>query len=758
MSRLMGRALGLVALLALLAGAWWLVRGGERRFPPIERRSAPAVPVPATPTDVQAVERPAALEDLSAPEAPDPHFDGTARVAAAVQGEEVVVDELRVRVVDASGEPLDGVPSFLVTGVQRDEERHHQTTDSEGRARFADLRARIAAAPFAWSLGHDLPAAEPPSRVLDRAALEPDELVAVLPPAGQIEVRVRELDGRPAPKGSEVRLRLAEGSDRDWKRTAVDGVARFPWVEPGHAWELAAWRPQGAAPARATVHGPVRVGETVQIELVLGADQPVVSFRAVDRAGIPLAAATLEVAQKQDFFFTMRSQIETDSEGRFLVDAARTPMGSPDLLVSHRRADAALLQGRARLPDSREIGWNDGGDVVLDSEPLLCAGRVVDTAGRAVADAQVVAGTDQQGFRHFGGGDMQARGRSGPDGHFELRGLWESDDFDLRAEKSGERSETLRARQGDAELVLTLEPLHTISGRLSVDEGVDASAVRFELLPADGEPFEVNRQNENRRFHIAFKELYSQAEADLGPGWFRLEPVAGANYTLLCTLEDVELLRTQPFALHADLDLGTLDLRGRIQRCEIVLLGAADPEELSGKATWRASGSPQRHDVHFQGDRVRIQTPVLPIDVALVAQGYRVARLEGVREQGEVELEPALRVRIALWTEGELPAAPYSLGCSLYQDGLQVGEAQGPAFFEGAQREIAFLCSAAGRVEVRWQLQRSIDGASIGGSVGSAVLEDRAVAIDVRDDPAEQLFTVELDGALLAELVRDPPW
>jgi hypothetical protein len=754
----MTRALTLTAaiVLALLAGAWWLLPGGERRSAAIERLSAPAVSISETPSDMREVEMPAAVEDPL-----DPHDDGTARMEAAAQAEQIEDDALRVRVVDASGEPLDGVPTFLVTqdaSGRRDEERHHQTTDTQGRARFADLRARIVAAPLLWSLGHDLPAEEPPSRVLDRAALATDELVAVLPPAGRIEVRVRELDGSPAPRGSEVRLRLAEHDEQDWKRTAVDGVARFPWVEPGHAWELAAWRPQGAAPARATVHGPALAGETVQVELVLGSDHPVVSFRAVDRAGLPLAIASLDLAHKQDFWFTMRTQLETDAAGRFLVDAANSPKGSPSILVSHRRADGSLLQGRATLPDAPAIGWNDGGDVVLDPEPLLCAGRVVDTTGRAVADAQVVAGSDQQGFRHFGNDEMQARGRSGPDGRFELRGLWESEDFDLGAEKGGERSEKIRARQGDEGLVLALEPRHTLTGCLAVDAGVDASAVSFQLLPDDGEPFGVDRQNDHSPFRFAFKEFTSEAVPESEPGCFRLQPVAGGTYTLRCTLEDVELARTQPFALQADLDLGTIDLRGRIHPCEIVLRGAADPEDLRGRATWRASGSPETHDVHFQGDRVRIQSPVLPIDVALLPEGYRVARLEGVREHAEVELEPALRVRIALWTEGELPAAPYSFGCSLYQDGLQVGEAQGPAFFEGAQRELVFLCAAAGKVEVRWQLQRSIDGASFGGAIGSGVLEDHAVAIEVREDPAEQFFTVQLDGAVLAELVSDPPW
>jgi hypothetical protein len=375
---------------------------------------------------------------------------------------------------------------------------------------------------------------------------------------------------------------------------------------------------------------------------------------------------------------------------------------------------------------------------------------VVYPSGGTVAEADVVAGDDGGWF----GESTQVRVKTGADGRFELRGLWHADEFDLRAEQGGRRSEKIRAHQGEDGLELVLVPRHSVSGRLAVDEGIDARAVRFQLQPVDGAPFDVDRRHDRSRdFHDAF--LTSMLS---DPAGFQLEPVLGGTYTLRCSLEGTELARTGPFALDADLDLGTIDLRGRIQGCEILLRGADDPASLRGKAVWNASGSAEKHQIDFEGERVRIQAPTLPIDVVLVPRGYRLEHLEGVGERSEVDLEPALRVRIVLLTDGEFPAPPYTFGCELRQNDQSVGEAQGADAFDAQNREIAFSCSAVGKVKVGWHLERSFEGAGFGGAVGGGVLDGHEVEIDVRDEAAEQIFRVSLEGALLADLMRAPSW
>lgn len=746
----MGRLVAIAVLLTVSFGAWWLLRGEVRHAPATGVRAQAVAPA-ATADGAEIV-----ASDLAEPATSarsDPRPDVAEHGPDAVPRETSDADAFRVRVLRADGTPMSNVHVSLESALEGVDERWRETTDADGRVRFSDLRARLASAPSAWQLRLHVPAQEPPMRVLDAAALLPDEFDCVLPPGGRLEVFVRELDGTPAPRGSEVRLRLEEQTSDGWKVASVDGTARFPWVELGREWELAAWRPQGTAPARARVHGPLLQGQTARVELVLGEDQPVVSFRAVDPSGRPFASVPLELAHRRSFGQVARVEVATDAQGRFLVDGAGSVFDTGAFVVSHHPEDGVLHQGRARLPEAPRIGWNDGGDVVLEPEPLLCAGVVLDPEGRGVEGADVAAGPDPSWMVD----DVQVRGTSGPDGTFELRGVWDSVQFELRASKDHMRSETLHVRQGQEGIALALEPRHSISGTLGVDEGIDAQALQFQLEPREGKAFGVGRRSHGFGLAMGMRGLFTEL-AMSEPKHFTLEPVPAGVYSLRILLEQRELARTPSFALNEDLNLGRIDLHGRVFTCEIVLLGADDPGALRGKATWRADAAAPGHDLHFEGERVRIQTPTLPIDVALLVNGYRAVRLEGVAERAEVVLARAVPVRIVLETNGEVPAAPYAFSCNLRQDGLTVSEPRGARSFDPQDPVMAFECAAVGKVEVRWHLERSVDGAGFGGAIGGGVLDGHAVEIEVRDDPAEQDFTVPLDGALLERLMRSPPF
>ena len=57
----------------------------------------------------------------------------------------------------------------------------------------------------------------------------------------------------------------------------------------------------------------------------------------------------------------------------------------------------------------------------------------------------------------------------------------------------------------------------------------------------------------------------------------------------------MELTRVERLSVRANVDLGAIDLRGRIELCEIALLGAQDPEKLSGEFVWKPHGSGEEH-------------------------------------------------------------------------------------------------------------------------------------------------------------------
>lgn len=762
----MGRRLVAVLLVVALAGLGWLWREGGRPVATSGSASeAPAARGAARSAELAGSESPVSELVVSELAGSELRRAAARRESAAPEREPDAAqwldaggsDDVVVRVVDPAGKPCAGISLRLDRGAnETGDAPGPEVTDTDGRVRFPGMRGVLTRAAEAWTLRHDLPAAELPRLVLDTVTLAPPEVVWVLPWGGALEVVVRELGGAPAPEGCTLRLKLVRAEDLrnpvltgpDWKPGLRNGTALFPWVELGRTWELSAWRPGGNVPTQTRVPGPTRPEERVRVELALGADHPQVSFRLVDAEGQHLPYRKVELKRRQAFGFVDSTSVVSDAQGRFTIDG---PADGGALVVSHQTPEGLTLRGRASLPRELEAGMNDGGDVVLAGDPVLCAGRVVDALGRPFAGADIVAGEEN---RHGFGGSDATRGKSDEQGRFELRGLLVRDEFELHAEAHGQRSETIRARQGGTGIELVLLASHTLSGRLLVDPGIDPGSIRFQLQGPGAQWVHANRRP--RSFPGYRRFVSGENAADDDPARFVLESIRPGEFDLRCLLENVELARLAKISVHEDVDVGSIDLRGRIHVCEIALLGAG-PEKLAGELRWTATGSEAQRG-RIDGDHVRILTPAVPIDVTLWPRGYRQVRLEGVTGRREAVLEPPLRVRVVLRTDGELPALPYLLGCNLYLGDARVGEPQGLRYFSAENREIELLSSAAGRLSVHWNLERRVDAASFGGAMGGDVLRDQAVEIEVLDEPGEQVFPVELDGEALADLMREPPW
>jgi hypothetical protein len=752
-----------VALVGLTL-TWWVVGyGGERRGAMATAGSEDAAT--NIPTPVVELEEPRGVEA--------PAAESTTRAAAREHvGEEPLADvdegplrSLVIEVVDPSGAPRAGIPLQLDPGDAVVPEGHVpgvQLTDARGRAVFAGMRETLTIASEPWTLRADLAFEEPPSLVLDRAALASSVTRFELPPGGPVDVVVRELDGTRAPNGSVVRLRLVRPEDLreldltgpEWKQPVLDGAAHFPWVELARDWELAAWRPKGSEPSLLRARGPMRLGARVTLELVLGSDHAVVSYRVLTPERTPLASAEIELTRSRDTL-----SVTTNQDGRFTIDARPTLFDwGGGFIATYRSREGAMWLGRASLPFAPANGWNDGGDIPLAPEPLLCAGRVVDERGAPVANAEVIAGSLDQVMRFVsrGGGkhsiarrsfgfheERSVSGRSDTEGRFELRGLWIDSNFPVRASSGNASSPEITARQGDDDLVLALTPRFTISGELVVDPGVDPNAIRFAL-----ERPEVDRAAAAR----------SNIEFEDQPERFELEPIDGGSIDLLFLLEDTELTRLAGLAVSSDLDLGSIDLRGRVHVCEVELIGEGDLSGLNGQYAWASSGEDERRAGSFHGALVRVFAPQVPIDIELRPRGYRTALLKNVSDRRRHTLEPPLRVRLVLQTSGTLPAPPYRFDAELYQGNSAVSEPAGPRWFTPERNEIECLVSTPGQLVARWHLEKKVDGESGGGAIGSHVLQNPWVTLDVRDELGVQVFTIEIDGEALNGVTRGLGW
>lgn len=748
----------LVAFVLLMGvgGSWWLWsrdRSDARRATPLAATHPAATIAPEPATELGMPTR--------VPEVAASSTDATDEAAPATIQREAVASlegggpDLVVQALDPSGAPLAGILLVLETGEgDSGTVPESCTSDASGRASFANVRARIAQAPQPWTLLADLPFERPPRLVLDAAALAHPAVIATLPGGGPLDVRVIELDGAPAPHGSTLRLRLVpegasdvEAAGHEWCFDLDAGAENVPWVELGRTWELIALRPDGSLPTRARVRGPSSTGQRVEVELVLGSEHPVVSFRVLDPARRPLAGAEIQLAQGDVIGSLRKTALITDALGRFTIDGRGSPLEEASFTVTCRPEGAATLEGSARLPRNQAVGWNDGGDILLEADPLLCAGRVLDERGVPVSGAKVIAGKGDWSFD-----ERRTDTRSDQLGRFELRGMWNEEEFTLHGEGAGSRSEDRLTRQGETGVTLVLAPRFGLSGRLALDPGLDPRAIGFRVQATGANPISLHREGSPLRPFVPIPGVRGDP-----PEVFRLEPIRAGTYDLGVVFQDFELARLDGLVLHDDLDVGTIDLRGILRTVEIHIERAPAPSALTGKLSWWPSDGGARRGAQISGEVVTLVSPQLPIDVELRPRGFRSVLLANVSSHHRVTLAPALRVRVVLETDGELPASSGELGCELFAGDASVGHAQGSEHFTDEDRELEFLVSTPGVLRVSWRLEGRFEGANFGGSWARTVLEDLRQEIEVLDVPGEQVFNVPLDGAALTELSRHWP-
>jgi hypothetical protein len=743
-------AIALVAALALVLFVWF---GASSRAPTLDGHANAAADARKSveePSDSLDVEFKTRVESVEV----------SARTAErASSSAQAPSNDLRVRVVDPAGEPVADVPARLLPGLETKHVPDQaglqalRTTDAEGYALFANVRSILAASQDAaraesWCLVHEIPFDDLPVLRLDRSQLELPIVVSTIPFSGMVDVHVRDLDGNDVKDGSRVELRmlrdedlasLSSPSDRPFARTETHaGVAHFPCVQLGRTCEVLAANPGSSIRTGLRAAGPAKARTSASIEIVLGADHPVVVFRAVDMRKNPLKRVTLEI-NRGDAFSGGRDQTETDAAGRFMIELenVRGQRRWSDLVVSHHADDGSTLLGRPTIGEHLEPGLNEGGDVVLAPEPLLTDGLVQDLAGMPVADADICVGEGQRKLATGSGDILDSRGKSDAHGRFELHGLVTNGAFDLWAMKGELRSAKMRAHEGQRGIVLTLSTFYTVSGRFLLDDGIQPYWITPSFVDAE---------------HSA---LRPEVPKRLPDGSFTLAPIPAGVYDIAWSYENARVVELDKVDVTTDIDLGSIDLRGKLHRYEITLTGAPPSSKVTGEIAWRPSGSQEKwkNKIFFE-NKIALITPTSPVDVWVRPDRYRGDVLFGVVDRAEMPLIAPLHVRLELHTNGQLPKFPYILYVDLQQDGVSVGQRTSSQSFMDDNRSLNYEVSAPGRMRVSWHLEWHSDTKTISGGV----LEGNESEIQVADIPGEQVFPIELDGDALTKLTTKPPW
>ncbi len=670
--------------------------------------------------------------------------------------------DLVVEVRDAREEPLAGVPVNLTPTRQRWRwSRTEETERPAGTCVFEHAGFRIARAPeVVWSVAPDLLLVDETHEPLGPER-PPGPVVFRLPPLGELEVVVHELDGSPMPDGTKVALSLVRAGERRdvsvfsdvqrhrLSRQTVGGTVLFRHVALAQEFEAIVWRAGSSIRTKAYGQGPIVAGERATLTIRIGEDQPVLLLRAVDAAGEPFVQAELELSFLHRLTWATdqwKQSVTTDPEGRFRIDASnRFGAEEPVHLLVRRSLEASELVGQRHIDGVFGPGLHDLGDVVIAPAPVLAAGRVESSSGEPIAGAgirvAVKFSADDKGYQSGSWPDLRTDG----EGAFELRSLTSGEELQLTPFLEGLRGRAVRASVGETGILLVLRETGAIEGSVLLDEDIPAEEIRVGMRREDGEsdgtPSRIRRPEVDEDGRFALEEIL--------PGRYRLDVQAGQGEIL----ESFDSVHVPSGDVCRDPRLQAIDLRGRLFAHRLALVPPTQDADVQGNLRFRKTGDEEGWAWKWFDEReVVLVTPHEEVDVELAPSGFRGVRLEGLRGQRVIELLEGLSIRLILRTDGELPRPPIYVKAVLMPadaDSFAQVDYGAPCFDE--TREIVTKAFAAGRMKVQWVLERR----SGGSAMASTTEVQPEQFVEVLDTPGEQVFEIEISAEELARIAEE---
>lgn len=682
--------------------------------------------------------------------------------------------ELEVQVVDVAGRPAIGVTvlirekNFLLTSTVAQAD----TVAPDGVADFRhfqeEIRALFVENPEDEEESIVLVVLEALTReevsvVLDSQAVEAGRVVLTLPATGSVKARVLGEDLEPFEGKARGSLELIpEGEPREVspfsgvirpkiKRSVENGEVVFHHVELGCEVGFEVRRDNADQGTRVYGDGPLRPGQTALLELQLGADHPVVRFRALDAAGGPLPNVQLkgDVRLRTSFFNNSSDhRLRTDSEGYFVVDLAQdwSEGSTRTLHVTLQQGDEPRPTASVDLSRNLDMGLNDLGDLVLEPPPVFVSGRVETESGKVLPQAVLEMRSRLDDSTIWNDhGDFQHK--SEEDGTFEIRGDFTGASFQLAAAIDGYASRWVEFERGRTNLVLVLSAEGSIEGSVLLDEGIPPELLNVRVQELRGEQEHLDWDTRQQSLDADLKFRFGR----LLPGLRLVTIRAESQYTELIRIEDVEVVSGE---VCRDPRLQQVDLRGRLFYHEIELVGEEPEERLRGDVLFGPAGAEEIDErLWLSGKMVKIISQAPEVDVIIQASGYRQEELWGFRGKAEVRLSKGLAVTLVLIGDVELPRPPVFI-----KPFLVPVEADGGAIdFSGnsldERRVVTAKVTQPGPAKLRWIIERR----SPTSSVATSHELEREQRFDVLDIDGTQQFEVELTQEEMDELVEKLP-
>lgn len=360
--------------------------------------------------------------------------------------------ELRVLVTDDQGQTVPSVPvAIVVDEGEAPRPLMVRPTNMVGVASFTRvnniLQARTDGRSYAVSLS--FPQSNPVRLLLQADNLPTEVLELRMPPSAALNIVVHDAAGNPMKERMGIamgtELKLSDLGRSSFKVTTMqrtqNGQTRFAWVEVGHPIQIQlSGLPDLSDKVFDVTVPPVAGGEHTQV-LVWDSLRPTLTGRAVGPDGKPLAGRRGRLQFVVDGSTFPGPSLTCNDAGEF-----RASMDTPWKLGSERMGRFTLGSTGGQDPVEVELdlsfdvpsGDTDLGDVHFFGVPLLLAGRVIDSAGRPVAGAQL---TVQAPLPSAGANGWQAirggRVTTETDGTFVIYGLTDAASLRLLAQRRG---------------------------------------------------------------------------------------------------------------------------------------------------------------------------------------------------------------------------------------------------------------------------------------------------------------------------------
>jgi hypothetical protein len=583
---------------------------------------------------------------------------------------------LRIFVHGVDGRPLDNFPLVLLL-IHRDWTSGDLVarSDETGHANFYHLPNYFYRdlGPSKLVLRAAAPFLDPPFIPIDLHHLPPQTLDYPVGPFGSVVLKLLDHQGKPHLAESPSLVQAQTERNDFWdqlqglspqpefgtaRRVATNGQAFFRYIGIGMELEAGAQMDRSDRYYEVKFSGPQNSGEQVEATLWIEHLRPLVRFRLVDEEGLAIRNQSIScstILTGAGFNRHGSAPMTTDSEGRteFIVtDLVDHRVPGTLALELQLERDGIELQNVLQLPAELKPGAQDLGDVVLRQMPILLAGRIMDSRGKAVAQARLKVTHDEGPL--LGAMVVKEYFASKADGSFEILGSSAANQVRLHVTHGSGISKQVVAAPGTQGLLVRLDPIYQIKGRLLLDEGILPTS----LMVRTAWPPEVPRDPQLPDW-MPQDRPSSTGEFEVAMSQAQPVSVLVTDRASGAILTKFEQVMPVDEGENGDPRLAQIDLRGQLWRFDLKFVDGKNLPVTEVEMTIPALFSPLNPEsvsVYLWQGKNMVILPIKAFDFVAIGTDQRRLRSR-VTSPGEstFQMETGLAAQVQVLPSGVLP-------------------------------------------------------------------------------------------------------